>query len=52
MFSVGVTVTELPELPSDHVTVPPQPAAFRVVDSPTQILLFVAEIIGVEGVAL
>ena len=52
VFSVGVTVTEFPDLPSDHVTVPPQPAAFRVVDSPTQILLLEAEIFGGDGFVL
>jgi hypothetical protein len=52
VFSVGVTETEFPVLPSDQVTVPPQPVADNVVDSPTQIVLFVVEIEGAEGVVL
>lgn len=52
MFSVGVTETEFPVLPSDQVTVPLQPVADNVVDSPTQIVLFVTEIEGAEGVVL
>jgi hypothetical protein len=48
---VGLTVTVVPVLPSDHLTVPAQPVADKVMLSPAQISLLVDEITGAEPAA-
>lgn len=46
MVTDGLTVTVAPVLPSDHLTVPVQPAADNIMLSPAQISVLGLEITG------